>query len=138
MFQDTKDPSEHTLEVDFMHAYDKSLVEDYTVKVVLPEGAKNIRIELPSEFKVDSIEMGKFFGTLDFFGRPQITINKKNAVHELLDHNIRVRYQFNNTKDLYLDPLCLFGIFFAVFAFGIIYSRLEFDLEKFKPKTKQS
>ena len=58
------------LEVDFMHAYDKSLADDYTVKVVLPEGAKDIRVELPSEFKVDSITIDKFFGTLDYFGRP--------------------------------------------------------------------
>merc|ERR1712167_26724 len=111
-----------------MHAYDKSLADDYTVKIILPEGARNIRVELPSEFKVDSIEMGKFFGTLDFFGRPQITINKKNAVHELLDHNIRIRYQFDNTKDLYLDPLCLFAIIFLFFVAGMIYSRLEMDI----------
>lgn len=30
---------EHTLEIDFMHAYDKSLTEDYQVQVILPEGA---------------------------------------------------------------------------------------------------
>lgn len=39
LYQDVKNTNEHTLEVDFMHGYDKSLTETYTVKVILPEGA---------------------------------------------------------------------------------------------------
>ena len=39
LFQDVKNNLEHTLEVDFMHGYDKSLTEDYAVKVILPEGS---------------------------------------------------------------------------------------------------
>jgi oligosaccharyltransferase complex subunit alpha (ribophorin I) len=39
LFQSKEKPDEHTLEVDFMHAYDKSLTEDYQVKIILPEGA---------------------------------------------------------------------------------------------------
>ena len=78
LFQDVKNKNEHTLEVDFMHGYDKSLTEDYTVKVILPEGAKNIRAILPTGCGItqDHLSMGKFFGTLDWFGRPLLQISK--------------------------------------------------------------
>jgi hypothetical protein len=61
-----------------MHAYDKSLTEDYTVRVILPEGASNIHVELPGQLegKLDSIEMTKYFGTMDYFGRPTIVMKK--------------------------------------------------------------
>jgi len=39
-----------------MHAYDKSLTEDYQVQVILPEGAKNIKLELVGAIEPDSIE----------------------------------------------------------------------------------
>ena len=47
LFQSPSDSTKHSLEVDFMHAYDHSLTEDYTVRVILPEGATNIHVELP-------------------------------------------------------------------------------------------
>lgn len=47
LFQNLKESKEHTLEVDFMHAFEHSLAEEYTVRVILPEGAKNIRVEMP-------------------------------------------------------------------------------------------
>lgn len=34
-----------------------------------------------------------------------LVINKKNAVHELLDHTMKVHYEFNNSTDLYLEPV---------------------------------
>ena len=70
-----------------MHPFDHSLTEDYTVRVVLPEGARNLRLELPQNFNIDKMELSKYFGTLDFFGRPMLILTKHNAVHELLDHN---------------------------------------------------
>ena len=132
LYQDKKKSKEHTLEIDFMHAYDKSLTEDYTVRVILPEGAEDIRIELPQEFEIDSITKGKFFGTLDYFGRPELTIKKLNAVHELLDHTLRVRYTFNNERDLYLEPVFIFAMLFSLFFAAMIYSRIGLDLENVK------
>lgn len=129
-------PHEHTLEVDFMHPYDSSLSEDYTVRVILPEGATNIRLELPQNFEIDNFELSKYFGTLDFFGRPMLVINKKNAVHELLDHTMKVHYEFNNSTDLYLEPVQMFCMIFAIFFIAIIYSRIELTLENIKKVDK--
>lgn len=122
-----------------MHAYDESLTEDYTVKVILPEGATQITIELPTALQnnVDSIEMGKFFGTLDYFGRPMITIRQSNAVHDLCDDIIRVKYRFNTSRDLYLEPIQLFGILFTIYITAMIYMRTSLSLENKENKAKK-
>lgn len=70
LFRDKEDKSMFTLEVDFMHAYDKSVTEDYVVKVILPEGATDIQLELASDVSPDSISVDKYFGTMNYFGRP--------------------------------------------------------------------
>jgi oligosaccharyltransferase complex subunit alpha (ribophorin I) len=57
LFQDVQNPLEHTLEVDFMHAYEKSLMDHYTVNVILPEGASDIRVELPSSCGVTNSDI---------------------------------------------------------------------------------
>jgi len=129
LFQDKARPDRHTLEIDFMHAYDKSLTEDYTVKVILPEGAHDIKVELAGDIEPNSVDVGKYFGTLDYFGRPEIAIKKTNAVHEICDSTFRVTYTFDNQKDLYLEPICMFALLFAVYLIAIIYSRIGFTLE---------
>ena len=129
LFQDVKNNLEHTLEVDFMHGYDKSLTEDYAVKVILPEGAQNIRVILPSGCGIteENISMSKFFGTLDWFGRPQVKISKKNAVHDLCDDTLRVKYTFDNSKDMALEPICMFSMVFSLFIICMILTRIGFD-----------
>ena len=59
-----------------MHAYDASLTLDYKVRVILPEGAKDISIIYPNGCGIDknNVTMEKYFGTLDYFGRPTVSI----------------------------------------------------------------
>jgi oligosaccharyltransferase complex subunit alpha (ribophorin I) len=129
LFQDVKNTLEHTLEVDFMHGYDKSLTEDYTVKVILPEGASNIRVIMPTGCGItnENLSMGKFFGTLDWFGRPELKIVKKNVVHDLCDDTLRVKYTFDNSKDLALEPICMFIMLMSCFIVTMFLTRVGFD-----------
>ena len=85
LFQDMKDSTLHTLEVNFMHDFEDSLTEDYTVRIILPEGATGIDVEVPGALKnfVDEIYLDKYFGTLDYFGRPMVVIKQSNAVYQL-------------------------------------------------------
>lgn len=133
LFQDKKSASEYTLEVDFMHAYDHSLTEDYTVKVILPEGATDIRVEMPSscEISKSDVTMEKFFGTLDYFGRPTVVISKQNVVHDLCDQALTVKYTFNSSN-IYIEIFCISGLLFGVYLAVILYSNLEMDLESKK------
>jgi hypothetical protein len=129
LFQDAKNSLEHTLEVDFMHGYDKSLTEDYAVKVILPEGAANIRVIMPTGCGItnENLSIGKFFGTLDWFGRPEIKIEKKNVVHDLCDDTLRVKYTFDNSKDLALEPICMFIMLLTCFLVTMFLTRVGFD-----------
>lgn len=105
LYQNPLNTKEYTLEVDFMHAWDKSLTEDYTVRVILPEGAHNIKLELPFHVTGADITTEKYFGTLDFFGRPALRIHQKNAVHDICDGLIRVKYEFDGTTMMMMEPI---------------------------------
>jgi len=131
---DPLETDEYTLEVDFMHAWDKSLSEDYKVRVVLPEGATNIRLELPFQaHNGATISLDKYFGTLDFYGRPMLIINKPNAVHDICNGLMRVKYNFAPNSML-IEPVQLFFMILCIFAAIIIFHNVEFDLEKKKSK----
>jgi len=135
-----KNPLLHTLEINYMHSFEESLTEDFIVKIILPEGATNISIELPSSLKNkdESISMGKYFGTLDIFGRPMVTIRQSNAVHDLCDDIIRVKYLFNNSTSLYLEPAIVFAMVLSLYLVAMIYSRIGLDLKskKVSPQEK--
>lgn len=106
LYQHKKNSEKFTLEVDFMHSYYDSLTETYKVRVILPEGAENIEIEFPDMcgVKEEDIKMSKYFGTLDYFGRPTIEITKKNAVFSLCYQTLKVHYTFGATQ-IYQEPL---------------------------------
>lgn len=78
---------------------------------------------------MDKVSLGKYFGTLDFFGRPTISISQKNAVYELVDDIVRVHYTFNNSSDFYLEPAYVFAMVFSLYLVAMLYSRLGLSLE---------
>ena len=57
-----------------------------------------------------------------------VTIKQPNAVYQLADDIIRVKYQFNNSG-LYLEPLYLFSMLMACYLAAMVYSRLSLDLK---------
>ena len=58
------------------YAMEKILAEQFKVKVVLPEGAQNVKISIGGHtFTEDSLEVTKSEGYLDFNGRPTYIIN---------------------------------------------------------------
>ena len=120
-----------------MHAYDDSLTENYQFRVILPEGATNIQIELPASLKkqVSKVELGKYFGTLDFIGRPMISVSQKNTIHDLHNEIVRVRYTFNS-RDFYLEPGYVFAMIFSLFLTSMIYSNLSLNLKDEKKSKK--
>jgi len=75
---DKNHPEFFVLKVPFLHEYDNIISENYTLKVILPEGSTKIKVYLP--FEVDSIERDLHYSTLDYIGRPVIIIKKANVV----------------------------------------------------------
>ena len=62
------------------------------MRIILPDGAQDIKIELWEDLEVDSVELGTFYGTLDYIGRPMIIIKKKNVMYTLATGPARIYY----------------------------------------------
>merc|ERR1719513_109057 len=107
------------------HVMDNQLVEDMTLKIILPEGCKNINVELPFEGlsrEADSLH----FTYLDTAGRPVITISGANLVDQHIE-DIVVTYTFNKML-LLQEPLLVVTVLFLLFLTVIIAVRLDFTI----------
>jgi hypothetical protein len=84
-------------------------------------------------FSLDSVESGLHFSTLDYIGRPSLTITKKN-VHKLI-HNeaFQVSYDFQN-QGLFIEPLYVIAFFFVCYLSAILYGRVNFNFDDDKKK----
>ncbi|XP_067928815.1 dolichyl-diphosphooligosaccharide--protein glycosyltransferase subunit 1-like [Watersipora subatra] len=108
------------------HIFDNQVVDDMTVKIILPEGSDVKDIKVPFEFQRDTDEAQYTY--LDTIGRPVIVLSKKN----LVDHHIQdfaLRYSFNKLT-LLREPLMVVGFFYLIFLFVIIYVRLDFSISR--------
>ena len=71
------------------HVFDDFIVDKLNVKIVLPEGASNVRVKTPYPVTEGEIENHKTY--LDTVGRP-VVIFKKDSVVENHIQDFEVRY----------------------------------------------
>ncbi|XP_051123880.1 dolichyl-diphosphooligosaccharide--protein glycosyltransferase subunit 1A [Andrographis paniculata] len=104
------------------------VIENLTVKVVLPEGSKDISVSVP--FQVKRSQETKF-SHLDMVGRPVIVLEKTNVVPE---HNrlFQVYYRFSNLS-LFREPLMLIFGFFLFFVACVVYTHADLTISKSSP-----
>ncbi|KAL0313862.1 UNVERIFIED_CONTAM: Dolichyl-diphosphooligosaccharide--protein glycosyltransferase subunitA [Sesamum angustifolium] len=104
------------------------VIENLIVKIVLPEGSKEISVSVP--FPVKQSQETKF-SHLDMVGRTVIVLEKKNVVPE---HNqyFQVYYRFSNLS-LLREPLMLIFGFFLFFVACIVYMHADFTISKSSP-----
>lgn len=110
------------------------LTEDYTVEVVLPLGATNIKVDMPFEAEVTTD--GVNFGTLDYFGAPVITIKSSNANNLVDSGDITITYTYSPAM-LIMKPLYLSSIVFAFLVVMIASFRVSLSLKDDQEKQKQ-
>lgn len=82
----------YKLSIPYYHNYDVLLTEDYTVEVVLPLGATNIKVDLPFDAEISTD--GVSFNTLDYMGAPVVTIKSKNANSLLEKGDLTITYSY--------------------------------------------
>jgi len=104
------------------------LAEDYTLKVIIPEGAHDLKIDLP--FSIDDSHDSKTFSYLDYEGRPTRVVHKKNVL-EYHHREFEVSYKFEN-KNIFIEPILLFIGIFIIFIILIFIGRIDFDFGKKK------
>ncbi|MXQ95698.1 hypothetical protein E5288_WYG018241 [Bos mutus] len=83
------------------HVFDEQVIDSLTVKIILPEGAKNIQVDSPYEISRGPDEL--HYTYLDTFGRPVIVAHKENLVEQHIQ-DIVVHYTFNKVLMLQ-EPL---------------------------------
>ncbi|GFQ66461.1 dolichyl-diphosphooligosaccharide--protein glycosyltransferase subunit 1 [Trichonephila clavata] len=108
------------------HVFDDSIVEQCTVKVILPEGSKNIQIKLPYPAKRLPDEL--HFTYLDTIGRPVIVLQNHNLVEQHIQ-DFEVHYEYQKLlmlQEPFLVVVALYILFLAV----IIYVRLDFSITR--------
>ncbi|XP_072963117.1 dolichyl-diphosphooligosaccharide--protein glycosyltransferase subunit 1A [Typha angustifolia] len=113
------------LNITFGSPMEEVLVEKLTIKVILPEGSKDISVSVP--FPTKQWQEVKF-SHLDTVGRPVMALEKTNVVPE---HNLyfQVYYKFNNFS-LLREPMMLIAGFLLLFAVCIIYMHTDMAISK--------
>ena len=108
------------------HVIDKQVIDSLTVKIILPEGARNIQVDSPYEISRAPDEL--YYTYLDTFGRPVIVAHKKNLVEQHIQ-DIVVHYTFSKVLMLQ-EPLLLVATFSILFFTVVIYVRLDLSITK--------
>jgi len=108
------------------HIFDDQVVDQATVKIVLPEGVTDVRLETPFDVIRDTNEVLKTY--LDTSGRVVVVAHKNNLVEGHI-RRFRLYYRFNQLL-MVREPLLVFSAFFALFMIVIIYVRLDFSITK--------
>ncbi|XP_051966930.1 dolichyl-diphosphooligosaccharide--protein glycosyltransferase subunit 1 [Xyrauchen texanus] len=108
------------------HVYDDQVIDLLTVKLILPEGARNIHMETPYPISRSLDEL--HYTYLDTFGRPVLVATKNNLVAQHIQ-DVVVHYTFNKILMLQ-EPLLVVGAFYILFFTVIIYVRLDFSITK--------
>ena len=112
------------LEVPFGLPFDSVAADELAVRVVLPEGAENIRYQLP--FEVDQVVMDSMMTYLDTTGRPVLEFKKVNVVAGHWQP-FRVAYTFKRVH-LLREPGLIIGALFGFFALVMVYARVDLSL----------
>uniref|UniRef100_A0A8C5DYY9 Dolichyl-diphosphooligosaccharide--protein glycosyltransferase subunit 1 n=1 Tax=Gouania willdenowi TaxID=441366 RepID=A0A8C5DYY9_GOUWI len=108
------------------HVYDDQVIDEMTVKIILPEGARNIHVDTP--YKIHRMPNQLHYTYLDTFGRPVLVATKNNLVEQHIQ-DVVVHYNFNKILMLQ-EPLLVVGAFYILFFTVIIYVRLDFAITK--------
>ena len=112
------------------HIYDNLVIEDATIKIILPEGASILKVVPP--FEVERLPDQIKLSYLDLVGRTIVTLKKKNLVEEHIQ-NIEILYDYNQLWKLQ-EPLLILGTLVLLAISIFIYSKLDFSLVKRKEK----
>jgi len=109
------------------HIFDDMLVEDFTLKIILPEGAKvgKLHTPYPMSRSADSLH----YTYLDTSGRPVITVHNIGDMTEKHIEDFQLEFQFSKTT-MIREPLILIVAFLLFFFLTIVYVRLDFAITK--------
>lgn len=108
------------------HVFDNQIVEKVTVKIILPEGARDINLEVP--YVVNEEPTKLHYTYLDTVGRPVVMATGSNLVEQhILD--FKLSYTFDKIM-LLQEPLLVVGALYLFFLLVVVIVRLDFSITK--------
>ncbi|XP_018313793.1 dolichyl-diphosphooligosaccharide--protein glycosyltransferase subunit 1 [Mycetomoellerius zeteki] len=108
------------------HIFDDMVVDGMVLKIILPEGTRNIKLELP--YPVTRLPDSLHYTYLDVTGRPVISVTKKNLVENHIQ-SFRLKYTFPRLLMLQ-EPLMIVLALWLMFLAVIVYVRCDFSIDK--------
>ncbi|GAB6022985.1 hypothetical protein CHUAL_007080 [Chamberlinius hualienensis] len=108
------------------HVYDDMIVEELIVRIILPEGSKELNLQVPYEVKRS--KDGVVYTYLDTVGRPVVVAHKDNLAENHIQE-FELHYKFQKLLMLQ-EPLLVVLAFYLLFFLVIIYVRLDFAISK--------
>ena len=127
------DTGRHNLKFDFFTLFEDVWVEDMEIKVVLPEGATDIKVDVPYPVEQSWTRRFTYLDSQFNGGRPVLTLKAKNIVEEH-DKQVVISYSFQRAR-MVVEPMLLVGSFFAMFVVASILARIQ-DQKKATKQTK--
>ncbi|CAF2127682.1 unnamed protein product [Rotaria magnacalcarata] len=109
------------------HVYDDQLLEQVTIRIVLPEHSRNIEF-YPPPYGVERLPNEKHYTYLDTVGRPVVVITKRNVLFQHIQ-DFEIHYTFDKFM-LFNEPMLLVGPLFGLFCLVIILVRLNFSISR--------
>eukprot|EP00124_Ichthyophonus_hoferi_P003388 Ihof_evm6s290 gene=Ihof_evmTU6s290 len=100
------------------------VIDQFTLKVTVPEGASNIVFKYKYPMDSESREFKTTY--LDTVGRPTVVVTKSNIVHDIIT-DFEITYDFDPMAIVY-EPAMLIGFYFTMFLAIIIWVRLDFSI----------
>ena len=107
------------------HVYDDQLLEQVTIKIVLPEHARNIEF-YPPPYDVQRLPNEKHYTYLDTVGRPVVVLQKRNMLFQHIQ-DFEIHYTFDKIM-LFNEPMLIVIPLFGLFCLVIILVRLNFAI----------
>lgn len=108
------------------HIYDDMSVDEIVLKIILPEGSKNLDLVTPYPVKRGADE--KHYTYLDTIGRPVIVASKSKLVEQHIT-DFELHYSFQKLL-LLQEPLLVVGAFYLLFVTIIVLVRIDFSISK--------
>ena len=118
----------YNLKFDFFTLFEDVWVEDMEIKVVLPEGATDIKVEVPYPVEQSWTRRFTYLDSQFNGGRPVLTLRGKNIVEEM-DKQVIVSYTFQRQR-MIVEPMILVASFFALFVAYSFMARLSPSVKK--------
>jgi len=108
------------------HVFDDFVVDKLTVKIVLPEGSTDVKVNSP--YAVTEGKRALHQTYLDTTGRTVITLTKENVVESHIQ-DFEISYNFKKIQ-LLQEPLLCVAAFYILFLSVIFVVRLDFSITK--------